>query len=210
MTLETIRNDYLKGSLLEDDCPESPLDLFENWINQAVDRAVNEPMAMVLSSVSVKGKPSSRVVLLRDFGENGLKFYSNYVSRKGLEFVLNPSATSLFFWPELERQIIIEGVISKTNPEESDRYFNSRPLESKVNSIISPQSQVIPDRDFLIEQKKTFLNQKEENLKRPDHWGGYLLKPSRFEFWQGGPARLNDRIQYEANGSTWKRSRLAP
>ena len=210
MTLETVRKDYLKGSLLEDDCPESPSDLFESWISRAVESAVNEPMAMVLSTVSKDNRPSSRVVLLRDFDVTGLKFFSNYDSRKGRELFLNPKASLLFFWPVLERQVVIEGLISKTSSSESDRYFNSRPKESRINSLLSPQSKIIPDRNFLIEKQKILLKQNEENLKRPEHWGGYVLTPSRFEFWQGGPARLNDRIQYEIDQHVWRRSRLAP
>ena len=209
MALHTLRSEYLKGSLWEEECPESPFDIFKNWISYAVKSSVIEPLAMVLSTVSGDKIPSSRVVLLRDFDGEALKFFSNYNSRKGVELNDNPNASLLFFWPLLERQIIIEGLIAKTSAQVSDNYFNSRPLESKVNSILSPQSEVIPDRNFLIDKRRDLLNQL-ESIKRPEHWGGYVMTPSRFEFWQGGPGRLNDRIQYDIEDLVWKKSRLAP
>ncbi len=187
-----------------------PFELFENWIQVAVESSVSEPNAMVLSTVGPDSKPSSRIVLLRGIDHQGLKFFSNYHSRKGLELEQNPNGSLLFFWPELERQVIVEGIITKTSAEESDQYFASRPLESRINSVLSPQSQEIPGRDFLIERQKELFELPEEEIKRPDHWGGYLMSPVRFEFWQGGAGRLNDRIQYVKQESVWNRSRLAP
>jgi pyridoxamine 5'-phosphate oxidase len=170
-----------------------------------------EPTAMVLSSVSPEMRPSSRVVLLKSVDEKGFVFFSNYLSRKGMHLKANPFAALTFFWPLTERQVRIEGIVGKTDAEESDNYFYSRPLESRINAIISPQSQPIASRSHLeTEREKLLLIGNAENIKRPEHWGGYRLKPDRIEFWQGRPGRLHDRIQYLLEGDIWEVNRLAP
>jgi pyridoxamine 5'-phosphate oxidase len=170
-----------------------------------------EPTAMVLATVSSEWRPSARVVLLKSVDDKGFVFFTNYLSRKGVQISGNHAAALTFFWPLTERQVRIEGIIGKVDVDESDTYFYSRPLESQINAIISPQSTPISSRSQLEqEREKLMFMDGNENLQRPSHWGGYRLKPDRMEFWQGRPGRLHDRIQYLLDGSVWNVSRLAP
>jgi pyridoxamine 5'-phosphate oxidase len=209
--INTLRHDFSKESLDEKDALRNPVDQFFRWFHEAIDAKVNEPNAMSLSTVSSEGKPSSRIVLLRNFDNNGFVFYTNYTSRKGEEISDNPNASLLFFWPELERQVRIEGLLSKQSAEESDIYFNSRPRTSKLGAWTSAQSKVIANRKVLDEEyAKLEKKYPGDDVPRPAHWGGYVLKPVSFEFWQGRPSRLHDRILYSFEKNNWKIERLAP
>ena len=199
------------AELSKKEVDKDPIKQFVQWLDFAINKKVNEPNAMVLSTVSSDSKPSSRVVLLKRVNHEGFVFYTNYQSRKGNELAYNNNASLVFFWPEMERQVRIEGTVKKTASELSDEYFNNRPDNSKIGAIISPQSQVIPNRNFLLEKKqKQEESSKKNKLKRPNYWGGYILSPTLFEFWQGRPNRLNDRIQYSLENNGWKIDRLAP
>jgi pyridoxamine 5'-phosphate oxidase len=209
--LNSIRHDFAKETLDEHDVIENPLFQFAKWFEEAVAAQVIDPNAMTLCSATKEGKPSARIVLLRNFSEIGFVYYSNYNSRKGAEIEKNPNCALLFFWPELERQIRIEGVVQKQSSEESDLYFNSRPRESKLGAWTSEQSKKIINREVLNKEfEKISLQYPDENVPRPPHWGGYLLKPITIEFWQGRPNRLHDRILYTIENNTWKIERLAP
>ncbi len=205
------RKEYKTGALDDDKLPWIPSVLFEQWLSHALHSKVEEPLAMHLATSTLKGKPSTRIVLLRGFTGKGLAFYTNYESRKGKEIAENPYASVTFFWPALERQIRVEGKILKTTPEDTDRYFDSRPRDSRIAALISKQSNKIPSRTYL---EKLFQDKKEElskrEIKRPDYWGGYLLIPDLYEFWQGRPHRLNDRVQYIFENGKWHKARLAP
>ncbi len=206
--LET-RKEYTLGELEISDLLESPLEQLKLWLEIAAQAGVIEPNAMTLSSVAANGRPSSRVVLLRGLDEQGLTFYTNYQSRKGLELLGSGFGCLNFWWGALERQVRVEGKVQKVSSEESDAYFASRPYESQLASAASPQSQIVTREE---------LEQKVENLRlefpdvvpRPAQWGGFRLEPDGFEFWQGRKARLHDRIRYELKGDTWVKERLAP
>jgi pyridoxamine 5'-phosphate oxidase len=206
-----LRKDFSGEPLDENQVNPNPLFQFEHWFKEAVKAEVNEPNAMVLSTVDEKNKPSARVVLLREFTEVGMAFFTNYTSRKAESLAKNPQACLTFFWPELERQIRIEGVVTMHSSEASDNYFHSRPRQSRIGAWSSPQSKKIADRNEL-ENLVTSFDKKytEEIVPRPDFWGGYLLKPDYYEFWQGRPSRLHDRIIYEKKEGSWEISRLAP
>lgn len=209
--LSNKKTNYTLSELSKKEVDKDPFKQFVQWMDVAVNEEVNEPNAMVLSTVGSNLKPSSRVVLLKGVSNEGFIFYSNYQSKKGNDLAYNNCASLVFFWPGLERQVRIEGTIEKLNPELSDEYFNKRPDDSKIGAIISPQSQIIPNRDFLLEKKKELEENLSQNkLKRPNYWGGYILSPNLFEFWQGRPNRLNDRIQYSQENNNWKIVRLAP
>lgn len=208
MDLRDERKIYTKFELLEKDVYESPFLQFSKWFAEAKESEILEANAMILATATNDGKPSARVVLLKEAGENGFVFYTNYESRKGKELQENPNAQLLFFWDLLERQIRIEGVVRKMSKKESEKYFNSRPEESRIGAIASPQSQIVPDRKFL-DNRFTEIREKNE-LKMPDHWGGFILEPTYFEFWQGRQSRLHDRIFYEKKKNDWKVGRLAP
>jgi pyridoxamine 5'-phosphate oxidase len=209
--IRNLRNDFSKETLSEADLEKDPFKQFEKWFQQAVDAQVHEPNAMVLSTISDQGFPCSRVVLLRNFNSDGFVFYTNYNSRKGQEIAFSPKVSINFFWPELERQIIIQGIAEKQSSSESDAYFDSRPLESRIGAWTSPQSQVIASREVL-ENKFNELAQIYNNqpISRPPHWGGYLVKPIMIEFWQGRPSRLHDRIRYSKINNAYIIERLAP
>jgi pyridoxamine 5'-phosphate oxidase len=209
--INTLRHDFAKRTLDEKDVLADPVLQFERWFREAVDAKVNEPNAMSLSTVSESGRPSSRILLLRNFDQQGFVFYTNYTSRKGEEIAQNNKASLLFFWPELERQVRIEGILIKQTEEESDSYFKSRPRSSKLGAWTSAQSKVIGSREEL-EKEYEKLSQKYpgDDVPRPPHWGGYRLKHSSVEFWQGRPSRLHDRIWYTYEHDAWKIRRLAP
>ncbi|MCW3071054.1 MAG: Pyridoxamine 5-phosphate oxidase [Bacteroidetes bacterium] len=208
--INTLRHDFSKESLDEKDVHKNPVTQFSKWFREAVDAKVNEPNAMALSTVSAEGKPSSRIVLLRNFDENGFVFYTNYTSRKGEEIMGNPNAALLFFWPELERQVRIEGILKKQTAEESDMYFNSRPRGSKLGAWTSTQSKVIADRNVLDEEYAKLDKKYPGDVPRPAHWGGYVLTPQSVEFWQGRQSRLHDRILFTLEKENWTIERLAP
>ncbi len=211
MDLRDIRKDYQQSSIRDDDFPLEPVHWFREWLRAAMESGEAEATAMVLSTVSAEWKPSARVVLLKSVDEKGFVFYTNYLSRKGVQLSGNHAASLTFFWPLTERQVRIEGIVVRTDATESDEYFYSRPIESQVNAIISPQSSPISSRTHLEqEREKILFMDGNETLRRPVHWGGYRLKPDRIEFWQGRPGRLHDRIQYLLEGNVWTVSRLAP
>ncbi len=210
--IESLRQDYRNATLSEKEVAGDPTGQFAKWFSEALDAGLYEPNAMTLATVSLDRKPSARILLLKGFDEKGFTFYTNYLSRKGKEIAKNPAGALLFFWAELERQVRIEGTIEKVSKEESERYFNSRPIGSRIGALASPQSQEIPGREIL-EQKMQELEEKykDGNIPKPSHWGGYILKPQVVEFWQGGTNRLHDRITYKKSDKKgWKIVRLAP
>lgn len=218
-----IRKDYKLASLEEADVASNPIDQFTRWWNDAVASQIDEVNAMTLATVNAAGVPAARIVLLKGYNPEGFIFFTNYESDKGKNLAQNPNAALVFFWKELERQIRIEGTVQKVSAEESDRYFNSRPASSRIGAWASPQSAVIENR-LVIEQNverysSIFAN---DSIERPDHWGGYIVKPISIEFWQGRSSRLHDRIRYKLETSAynaatdtktdanWKIERLAP
>lgn len=207
-----IRQEYKIGQLAEEDLAGDPIAQFQDWFDEAVERGVMEPNAMALTTVSTSGRPSSRIVLLKDIDPQGLGFYTNYNSRKGAELAANPGAALLFFWPELQRQVRIEGNVVKLPAESADAYFRSRPKGSKLGAVVSPQSEEIVSRESIDNQLHMLEEQYRdiEEVPRPSHWGGYQLQPERFEFWQGRSNRLHDRLVYKKEENVWKIVRLAP
>ncbi len=209
--INSLRHDFAKQTLDESDVNANPVLQFKKWFKEAVDAKINEPNAMTVSTATIDGKPSARILLLRNFNENGFVFYTNYNSRKGSDIEANPHCALLFFWPELERQVRIEGILQKQTAQESDLYFNTRPRGSKLGAWTSEQSKVIASRKVL-DNKYKKLSEKypNKNIPRPPYWGGYLLKPVSIEFWQGRPNRLHDRILYTMENKIWIIERLAP
>jgi len=209
--LADLRQHYTKGGLEEHQIPESPFTLFNEWFKQAGELGVLEPNAMVLSTVSADNKPSSRVVLLKGIEDAGFIFYTNYESRKGKELEHNPYISILFFWPEAERQIRIEGKVSKISTESSKEYFVSRPRESQLGAWASAQSSIVQGRHSIEESFQQCLAKYEgKDIPLPDFWGGYIIHPSSFEFWQGRPSRLHDRMKYTKEQDSWLIVRLSP
>jgi pyridoxamine-phosphate oxidase len=206
-----IRKDYMLAELLEAEVNPDPLFQFEQWLSEAVTANVPEPNAMTLATATFEGKPSARMLLLKAVGKDGFAFFTNYESRKSKQIIQNPFGALVFFWPELERQVRIEGHIVRMSSKESDRYFKTRPVGSKIGAWASPQSQVIPNRRYLENLKSDFQEEfSSREIVRPENWGGYLLEPILFEFWQGRPDRLHDRIQYRLENGEWTLERLAP
>lgn len=210
--LESIRKDYRLASLEEHDVAADPLVQFERWFDDVLASDIEEPSAMTLATGSSDGRISARIVLLKGVDEQGFYFYTNYDSRKGRQIKENPYGALVFFWKELERQVRVEGTITKAPADRSTEYFQSRPEMSRIGACVSPQSQVIPDRNFLDERVRSFQTQHEgKSIERPDNWGGYTLYPEKIEFWQGRASRLHDRLQYTRQADhSWKISRLAP
>ncbi|HEY6503198.1 MAG TPA: pyridoxamine 5'-phosphate oxidase [Chitinophagaceae bacterium] len=212
-SIADIRKDYSQKVLSEKDILNDPIRQFDLWWKDAITAEIEEANAMTLATASADGLPSARIVLLKGFSEKGFVFYTNYDSFKGKQLAENPKACLVFFWKELERQVRITGFVQKVTEQESDEYFYSRPLSSQIGAAVSPQSQVIEDRDWLEDQYHQFEKDRTRvsALKRPDHWGGYLVRPVMVEFWQGRPGRLHDRIEYSLKDSgEWKIERLAP
>lgn len=207
-----MRKEYAQQSLSEKDVEADPILQFKKWWDHALASKLNEPNAMILATASKEAVPSARIVLLKDFNENGFVFFTNYDSYKGQQLSENPKACLVFFWEELERQVRITGLVFKLSSTESDEYFNSRPEGSRIGAWASPQSQVIENRNWLEERfKKLSSEMKDGAIQRPPHWGGYLVKPVIVEFWQGRVSRLHDRIQYSLQeDGKWKIERLAP
>jgi len=210
MNLKEIRKNYTRETLSENSLRD-PFPLFEKWMEEAIEGEVNEPTAMMLSTVSREQKPSSRIVLLKLLTKEGFHFFTNYHSRKGREIAANSRVALLFFWPELEREVRIEGIASFSPEELSDQYFSERPYESQISAIVSRQSERVESRqelERLWREKSQTSNG--EKLVRPVEWGGYFVRPDSIEFWQGRPNRLHDRILFEINEGGWVVSRLAP
>ncbi len=207
-----IRRDYMLKTLTESDVHTDAIAQFEIWWKEAIDSKIDEVNAMTLATASSDGVPAARIVLMKGFSRDGFIFYTNYDSFKGRQLSENPRACLVFFWKELERQVRITGLVSRTNAVESDDYFNSRPVGSRLSAIVSPQSRVISGRDWLEAQAQKIAALNEgKPLQRPAHWGGFLVNPVTIEFWQGRSNRLHDRLQYSLNeDGTWTIERLAP
>jgi pyridoxamine 5'-phosphate oxidase len=206
-----LRKDYGQASLDESEVADDPIQQFTRWFEEALKAEVNEPNAMGVSTVDERGRPSSRIVLVKQFDARGFTWYTNYESQKGKQLGGNPFASLLFFWSELERQVRIEGTVERTSAEESDKYFNSRPLKSRLSAIASHQSAPIAGRADLEHNYEEVARQVGETPQRPQHWGGFRLVPERIEFWQGRRSRFHDRVVYtrQEDGS-WARQRLQP
>jgi pyridoxamine 5'-phosphate oxidase len=203
------RKSYEKHSLEVEDLKATPHEMLEFWLSEVEE--LHDFNAMVVSSVDASGQPHSRVVLLRGVNEEGLKFYTNYTSNKGLELEQNNKVALNFFWPTVERQVRVEGELHKLSDAESDAYFNSRPRESQIGAWVSPQSSTIDSREVLNERFREFTDKFEGHLvPRPAHWGGYIIRPKYFEFWQGRPNRLHDRLTYSLVEGNWSIGRMAP
>ncbi|MHB1666755.1 MAG: pyridoxamine 5'-phosphate oxidase [Thiomonas sp.] len=210
-TLADLRKDYTRAELDERQADADPFKLFERWLSEAVQAQVPEPNAMTLATVGEDGRPSTRVVLIKGFDARGLVWYTNYASRKGRELAAHPFAALQFHWVELERVVRIEGRVERGNADESDAYFASRPLVSRIGAWASPQSEVIDSRDVLVKRAVEYGLKFGLNPPRPPHWGGYRLVPDAWEFWQGRRSRLHDRLAYRLQQhGTWQRQRLAP
>ena len=211
-SIAQIRQEYAAQVLLEADLAPDPIQQFRKWWQQVIDSQITEPNAMTLATASADGMPTARVVLLKGFDDEGFVFFTNYNSYKGLQLSENPRACLVFHWKELERQVRIIGLVEPVPATESDAYFQSRPVGSRIGAWVSPQSQVIENREWLDE---TYAQKKEQlentDIERPPHWGGYKVMPVVVEFWQGRPSRLHDRLQYTLQeGGGWKIERLAP
>lgn len=213
-TIAQLRKSYGRAELNEASTPANPLELFAQWLQEAINAQLPEPNAMTLATVSSAMRPSTRVVLIKGFDARGIVWYTNYQSRKAQELAATPFAALQFHWVELERVVRIEGRVEKVSAEESDAYFHSRPLDSRIGAWASPQSQVIAGRSVLVTNAAKYGAQFLLNPPRPPHWGGYRLVPEQWEFWQGRKSRLHDRLRYRpeesAPANAWVRERLAP
>jgi pyridoxamine 5'-phosphate oxidase len=210
MDLTDLRKSYERDALDEHASATDPLQQFERWLQQALDGQLPEPNAMTLATVGADGRPSTRVVLIKGFDARGIVWYTNYHSRKGRELDAHPFAALQFHWVELERVVRIEGRVEKVDAAESDAYYATRPLDSRIGAWASPQSEVIGSRAVLVSNAAKVAAKHALHPPRPPHWGGYRLVPDRWEFWQGRKSRLHDRLRYRQEGTAWVRERLAP
>jgi pyridoxamine 5'-phosphate oxidase len=208
--LAELRKSYERHELDEASCDDDPLRQFEAWLEQAIKAQLPEPNAMTLATVGADGRPSTRIVLIKGLDARGLVWYTNYDSRKGHELAHQPQAALQFHWVELERVVRIEGQVEKVSAEESDAYYATRPLDSRIGAWASPQSQPIRSRAVLVGNAAKAAARHGLNPPRPPHWGGYRLVPDRWEFWQGRRSRLHDRLRYSLESGRWTRQRLAP
>ena len=206
-----MRQEYAAGSLNEEEMASDPIQEFGEWMNAAISAGLSEPNAMTVATATPEGKPSARVVLLKEFNNEGFVFFTNYHSRKGKELKSNPFAAVLFDWHDIERQVRIEGMVEKLSEEDSDEYFESRPESAKIGAWASPQSRIIKNREEIEKLQEEIEDQFDElPVHRPGHWGGYLIRPTTIEFWQGRPNRMHDRIVYYKTEEGWTMHRLAP
>jgi pyridoxamine 5'-phosphate oxidase len=207
-----LRREYLLDTLGEREAQSDPFEQFQVWYDEAAASSVPEPNAMVVATVNAEGQPSQRTVLLKSFDDSGFVFHTNYASRKGTDLAQNPRISLLFYWAELERQVMISGTAEHATAAESDAYWAMRPRGSQIGSMASPQSQVISDREWLAHQYEALTEHHggDTLIPRPDHWGGVRVVPASFEFWQGRPNRLHDRLRYRRSAGSWVIERLAP
>ena len=209
--LHKMRQEYMSGNLNEELMPQGPMQMFKMWFSEAIETGLTEPNAMTVATASLDGKPSARVVLLKEVNNMGFVFFTNYLSRKGREITVNPEVALVFDWHDMERQVRVEGRAEKLPVEDSDAYFNSRPEDAKIGAWASPQSKIVKNRDELEKLEDEIMEQFEDmEVHRPSHWGGYLIRPSVIEFWQGRPNRMHDRIIYYNTEEGWSMHRLAP
>ena len=209
-SIAELRKSYERAELSEDASQADPLRQFDQWLREAIDAQVSEPNAMTVATVGSDLRPSTRIVLIKGYDAGGIVWYTNYDSRKGRQIAGNPYVALQFHWVELERVVRIEGLAQKVSDEESDAYFNGRPLDSRIGAWASPQSQVIAGRSVLVANAARYGAQFLLKPPRPPHWGGYRLQPDLWEFWQGRKSRLHDRLRYRLDGGSWVRERLAP
>jgi pyridoxamine 5'-phosphate oxidase len=210
MDISSIRTDYKRGELDEAHAATDPIDQFRRWWDEALKSEISEVNAMTLATADADGRPGVRTVLLKDFDARGFVFYTNYASRKGRELAANPRASLLFFWKELERQVRIDGRVEQVSAADSDAYYASRPLASRLGAWASPQSEAISGKAWLVAKAAEMGLRHGLNPARPPHWGGYRVLPAAVEFWQGRPSRLHDRLLYTRGTEGWTRARLAP
>lgn len=210
--LSAMRKDYGRDELSKLSVEPDPIVQFQKWFVEATKTEGNEANVFTLSTIGEDGVPEGRIVLLKFYAEDGFTFYTNYCSAKAKQMAANPNAAMTFFWRTQERQVRVKGTITKVDPMISDEYFNERPEGSRIGAWASPQSEEIPDRQYLLDRYNNVVERFKDNanIPRPDFWGGYLIKPFRIEFWQGRPSRLHDRIVYEKNSDGWQLKRLAP
>lgn len=208
--IQNLRQDYRTANLSESDVNNNPIQQFKKWFQEAIDAKLYEPNVMTLATSDRFGKPSARIVLLKGIDDNGFVFYTNYDSKKGHNILENPQAALVFFWPELERQVRVEGLVSKVDEQTSTDYFHSRPLGSQIGAAASPQSQIINRASLEHKVEQLTAQYADAEIPRPSHWGGYLVEPTHIEFWQGRPSRLHDRIIYDLVEGSWIINRLAP
>lgn len=210
MALSDIRKSYEVGALNEAEVAADPVEQFQQWLDEALDADIMEATAMTLATADARGRPSTRTVLLKDVGENGFVFYSNYEGRKSRELAENPHAALNFYWDVLERQVRVEGQVGKLSRKASESYFHSRPRGSQLGALASNQSEVIENREVLEERVQALDEKYPDKIPLPDDWGGYALTPEVIEFWQGRPNRVHDRLRYTREGEGWRLERLSP